>query len=444
MSLYSATFYTSDLDYLFSEKGYIECMLKVESALAEAQAIHGVIPDSAYHRIKEVCDRVDHIDIEKIKHGIASGGNAVIPLVKQISAYLNSIDPPAAQYVHLGATSQDIVDTATILLIKDYINWFGSQLSILLKLLYKLTSKHKNTVMIGRTLLQQARPITFGLKSGYWLDAIVRLYKKLEWIKPDLLKVQLGGAVGTTNLFISKKVRKSFSEILGLQDSLPWHTNRINIGEWAGYLGMINVHFGKMAKDISLLMQTEIAEVSEGAEPGKGSSSTMPHKRNPVSCALIIANASRTPHLVASLYSVMSQEHERSAGLWHAEWEPMLDLMRLTAGSLTHTISLIDKLEINKSRMQENLELTQGLIYSEEIVFALTPTLGKEKANELLKSASQKVLEQNRHLKIILEEEYAEQINGLDLHPLFDPFHSLGYHSEIIESILHHAEDLTY
>ena len=122
MSLYSATFYTSDLDYLFSEKGYIEGMLKVESALAEAQAIHGVIPDSAYHRIKEVCDRVDHIDIEKMKHGIASGGNAVIPLVKQISAYLNSIDPPAAQYVHLGATSQDIVDTATILLIKDYIN----------------------------------------------------------------------------------------------------------------------------------------------------------------------------------------------------------------------------------------------------------------------------------------------------------------------------------
>ena len=443
MSLYSATFYTSDLDYLFSDMRYIEFMLKAESALIEAQAVHGLVPVSASHQIQVVCDRIENIDVEKIKKEIKLSGNAAIPLVKQITDKVKQTDPEASKYVHLGATSQDIVDTATMLLIKEYIEWLNPQLGKLIELLIDLTAKHRNTIMVGRTLLQQARPITFGLKSANWLDGIVRLYEKLVIIKPVILKVQLGGAVGTTNSYIPGMVRKSYSKILGLHDSLPWHTNRLNLLEWVSYLGMINVHVGKIAKDVSLLMQSEIAELSEGYEQGKGGSSTMPHKRNPVTSLLIMANASRNPHLVASLFSVMSPEHERSAGLWHAEWEPLADLMRLTAGSIFNTISLLENLVIDKTRMEENLEISLGLIYSEEIAFALSATLGKEQANEILKSACQKGVEKKKHLRMILEEEFPEQTKGLDLNYLFDPSHSLGYYSEIIDAILLHAENVS-
>lgn len=442
MSLYSSTFYTSDLDSLFSDKQYIEFMLKAESALIEAQALHGLVPASAVHSIKAVCDRIENIDVEKIKREIELSGNPAQPLVKQIISIVKPIDPEAAKYVHLGATSQDIVDTATILLIKEYINWFQTQLGTLLTSLIEITLKHRNTVMMGRTLLQQARPITFGLKTAYWLDGIAPLYEKLNLIKSSVLRAQLGGAVGTTNSFIPLNVRKSFSEILGLHYSVPWHTNRLNLLEWVSFLGMINVQAGKIAKDVSLLMQTEIAELSERYEQGKGGSSTMPHKRNPVSSLLIMANTSRSPHLVASLFSVMSPEHERSAGHWHAEWEPLADLMKLTAGSIFNTLALLDKLEIDKSRMEENIEISLGLIYSEEIAFALTPTLGKEQANELLNSACQKGVEKKKHLRMILEAEYSEQIKGLDLNDLFNPFHSLGYYSEIIDEILLRAEKL--
>lgn len=442
MSLYRTTFYSSETTHLFSDPYFIVSMLKAESALAQAQAKNEVIPASAAKTISEVCGMIHRINLDQLIQEIPLGGNAAIPLVKQLTSAVKAADPDAAKYVHLGVTSQDIIDTASMLIIKEYITWLESKLKSIILVLIDLTQRHRHSLMTGRTLLQHAKPITFGLKTAYWLDSMCSLFKKINFIKPGLLKIQLGGAVGTGNHFIGKNIRKDFSEMLELQDSIPWHTNRSTITEWASYLGQLSGHLGKIAKDISLLMQTEVAEVFEGSASGKGGSSTMPHKRNPVTCTTILANASRTPHLVAALYACMIQEHERSAGMWHAEWEPMAELMQLTAGSLHQTLSLLQYLEVDTTKMIENLEITLGLIYSENIVLALSPAIGKEKAQDLLYAATQKVLNTKMHLKKILEQGYASNVKTLDLPSLFDPHQSLGNSSEIIDEILLNAREI--
>lgn len=434
MSLYSEYFYSKDINNLLSERQTIAQMLRFEGALALAQAENGIVPPQSAEIIDSCC-QVDFIDIDKLKSEIKLGGNAAIPLVKQLTRIVKNNDVEASKYVHLGATSQDVVDTATVLQMQEYWYWLNDKLVILQQLLTDLTQKHRETLMIGRTLLQQARPITFGLKTAGWLQSILRSKERLKSTQKRALVLQLVGAVGSGNANISKAVQLSLANILDLKPAFSWQSNRDTLVEAASVFALLNQSLGKMAKDISLLMQTEIGEVFEGAGEGKGGSSTMPHKRNPVTCAAIIANATRVPHLVASLFSAMPQEHERSAGLWHSEWEVLSEIMLLTAGSIERAIELIESLEVDKQRMLLNLELTKGLIYAENVSLAIATKIGKINAHELVEKACKSAISQQKHLKEVLEE---MNIDLPNLEALFKPENSIGNSLEMIDEILKH------
>lgn len=432
MSLYSELFYSQEVNEIFSDHNTIASMLQVEAALAEAQAFNGIISKESARIISRCCSP-EMIDISKLRKNIKLGGNAAIPLVQQLTKVVKNQDFEASKFVHLGATSQDIVDTATVLQIAQFLNWLDNKLLILKAELIKITEKHKKTVMVGRTLLQQARPITFGLKTSAWLEGVCRSIERIQESRNRLLVVQLSGAVGSQNKNLSAEVISSFAEILGLQNSFSWQSQRDNFNELASKLGIITGSLGKIARDISLLMQTEVGEVFEGAAEGKGGSSTMPHKRNPVTCAAILANSNRVPHLVGSMLSSMLQEHERSAGNWHAEWEVLTEIMLLSAGSLEKTIELIAGLEVDEKRMLENIEITQGLIFAENVSLALATKMGKIQAHELVEKACKSAISKNKHLKEVLIENQTEIEN---LEELFKPENSIGNSVEIVESIL--------
>jgi 3-carboxy-cis,cis-muconate cycloisomerase len=432
MSLYSHFFYAEEVIELLSEKQAISDMLRVESALAEAQATSGLLEPSLAEIISSCC-KVEKIDIELLKKEISLGGNAAIPLVKQLTKLVKIQNFEASKYVHFGATSQDIIDTATVLGIKSYTDWLEGKIKELIACLVSISQKHRNTPMVGRTLLQQAKPITFGLKTAGWLSALLESQEHLSQLKSRVLKIQLSGAVGAGNASITKKVQVSAAEILGLRATSSWQSLRGSLVEWSSFLGILSGNLGKIAKDISLLMQTEVAEVFEGAAEGKGGSSTMPHKRNPVGCAAILANANRVPALVSTMLSNMMQEHERSAGLWHAEWETLLDLMLLTGGSLVKTVDLIKNLEVDEKRMASNLELTKGLIYAENVSLSLAKKTGKMQAHETVEKACKLSIKTNRHLKEVIAEMDLEIEN---LEELFKAENSIGNSLEIIDAII--------
>ena len=435
MTLYHKTFYTDELTTLFSDSQFVTYMLLVEKVLAEAQAKCKIIPDEAASIIAHCC-QIQFIDLDKLIDEIHLGGNAAIPLVQQLTRGVKNQHFEASKYVHLGATSQDIVDTATVLMIKDYIQWLQGKLCILDSLLIGLTQKHRDTLMIGRTLLQHARPITFGLKTAVWLSSIAHTQARVLQCSPRVLKIQMFGAVGSGHQYLTNAVVDEMATSLGINADVPWQSNRDSIAEWASVLGILSGTLGKIAKDISIMMQTEVGEVQEGAKEGKGVSSSMPHKRNPISCALILANSARTPHLVASVLSSMTQENERSAGLWHAEWEVVAQLMALTAGSVSTSIEMIDYLEVNTDRMTTNLEFTKGLIYAEEITLALANKIGRIQAHDLVQKACMLAIKQDKHLKDVLWATHGDLMNTIPLDKLFNPIYSKGYGGEIIDAIL--------
>lgn len=432
MSLYSQYFYSEEVNELLSDKQSIAQMLRLEGVLAMVQAELGIIPADLAEIIVSCC-RTDFIDIEKLRADLITGGNVAIPLVKQLTRVVKNNNVEASKYVHLGATSQDIVDTATVLQIQELIIWLDERLDVLSQLLLGLTKKHRQTLMVGRTLLQQARPITFGLKTAMWLQSIERAKARIKSVEERVLVLQLNGAVGSGNAYLPKEVIQSVAEMLELNFAFSWQSQRDNMAEWASVLGILVGSLGKIAKDVSLMMQTEVGEVFEGAREGRGGSSTMPHKRNPVLCASILANANRVPHLVASILSAMSQEHERSAGLWHSEWEVMSEIMMLTGGTVERSIELLQGLEVDEKRMLANLELTRGLIYAENVSLALAPKMGKIQAHELIEKACKQAIAQQKHLKDILSEMSLDLPN---LEELFMPVHSIGNSLDIIDEIL--------
>lgn len=436
MSLYTHLFYSSDIQSVLADETTVAHMLRFEATLAQVQGQHKLIPAISAAIIADCC-QVNLVDLDRLKKEVSLSGNVAIPLVKQLTELVRERDQEAAKYVHLGATSQDVVDTATVLTIKNFLDWLLVKLPALEESLVKLTQRHRQTVMIGRTLLQQAKPIPFGLKTAYWLDGIGRSRQRILEVQKRVLMIQLAGAVGSRNASIPVEVHQDVATQLGLHPSNSWHTQRDNLAEFAAVLGILTGSLGKLAKDISLLMQTEVAEVLEGKAAGKGGSSTMPHKRNPVTSTAILANANRVPHLVATLLSAMTQEHERSPGLWHSEWEVLANIMQLTAGAVERSLELLDNLEVDEQRMRQNLELTNGLIYAETISLALAPKLGKAQAHELVEKACASAVSQQKHLREVLHDQH---VDLQDLDELFKPENSLGDSLDIIDSILTNHE----
>lgn len=432
IGLYQNCFYSEKYSYLIDPREKLSKMLRVEAALAKVQGQLGIIPPASAEWIVNCAD-IQLFDIQKIQNEIALGGNAAIPLVYQLARIVKNNDVEASKYVHLGATSQDIIDTATVLEIKEIILIYEELLDKLGDILAKNAKKYANTVMMGRTLLQQAKPISFGLVLSHYLESLMRMQERLVQLKERVLLLQLTGAVSSGNSFIPLELRKGLAHELGLKDSDGWHGMRDTIAEWAAFNGLIGGFCGKIAQDFALLMQTEIGELLEGAAANKGGSSTMPHKRNPVGSALILANSYRIPGLVSTVFTTMSGELERSVGKWHAEWESIDLIQQLSLGALEKTLDLVENMEVQEKRMRENIQLTKGLIFAENISLALSKTIGKLAAHELIEKLCKKVHKEQKTLKEILENQTIE-IDHLE--ELFDPIKAMGDPSSMIESVL--------
>lgn len=340
------------------DRAWLSAMLEVEAALARACALQGLIPQAAADAIAEACDPA-RFDIGGLGRRAASGGNPVIGLVEELRA---QVGQGASGYVHLGATSQDVLDTAAMLVVRRAAAPILADAVACADACAALAAEHTGTAMIGRTLLQPARPTTFGLKAAGWMTGIDEASGALGEVAERVPAVQLGGAAGTRDGFDSRggAVAAALAKELGLADPvLPWHANRVRPAAVAGALGLLAGALAKPARDVTLLAQGEVGEVGERDDPhdpGRGGSSAMAHKHNPVAAVSAVACALRVPGLVSTMHAAMLGEHERAAGAWHAEWETLSDLLRLTGSAAAWAREMLERLEVDAAAMGRNLE----------------------------------------------------------------------------------------
>ncbi|SSS47464.1 3-carboxy-cis,cis-muconate cycloisomerase [Acinetobacter baumannii] len=408
-----------------------------------------MIPQNAANTIAQVAEHaLDKFDFSALAVATGLAGNIAIPFVKQLTAIVKDIDEDASRYVHWGATSQDILDTACILQCRDALNIIEAQLQQCYSTALEQAKQYRHQVMIGRTWLQQALPITLGHKLARWASAFKRDLERIQAMKSRVLTAQLGGAVGSLASLQDQGslVVSAFAKQLNLTvPTSTWHGERDRIVEIASVLGMIVGNTGKMARDWSLMMQTEIAELFEPTAKGRGGSSTMPHKRNPVAAASVLAAANRVPALMSSIYQSMVQEHERSLGAWHAEWLAVPEIFQLCAGALTRTGEVLQGFEVNAKHMQQNLECTNGMIMAEAVMMALAPKIGRLNAHHLVEAACKTAVAQNQHLFDVVSQldEVKGQFSQEEIRNIFKPENYLGNIQQQIDAVLKEAQGET-
>jgi len=440
MALLDPLFGAAAMGEVFADASRLQRMLDFEASLARAEGRCGVIPAAAAVAIASKC-KANLIDADALAMATAAALNPAIPLVRQLTALVAKDDREAARFVHWGATSQDANDTGLVLQIRQAFDILEADLAALCRGLAQIAKEHRSTPIAGRSLMQHALPTTFGVKVAGWLDAMNRHRERFLETKARVLVLQFGGAVGTLAALQQKgwQVAEALAAELHLGlPTMPWHTQRDRVAEVATTLGLCTGTLGKMARDISLHMQTEIAEVFEPAGEGRGGSSTMPHKRNPVSAAVVLSAATRVPGLVSTMLSAMVQEDERGLGGWHAEWETLPEIFRLTAGALHQMATIVPYLKIDEGRMRRNLDATQGLIFAEAVALAIGKHIGKATAHTLIEAASQIARESGKHLREVLEQDRAatEHLTSAELGRLFAPENYLGVAEELVDRVI--------
>jgi 3-carboxy-cis,cis-muconate cycloisomerase len=415
-------------------------MLAFEAALARAEAAAGVIPPSAASPIGKACV-AESFDIAALAEAATRSGNLAIPLVKALTALVAKTDAEAARYVHWGATSQDVIDTAAMLTLRAGIDVLLADLDRAAKGFAALAQKHRDTAVVARTWLQHALPMPFGLKLAEYAAALHRSKLRLRRLRTETLALQFGGAAGTLAALGDKGL--AVSEALARELDLPlpeapWHTHRDRIAEAASMFAILTGTCGKIARDVSLMMQTDVGEAFEPAGAGRGGSSTMPHKRNPVAAASALGAAAMAPNLAATIFAAQVQDHERSAGPWHAEWPTLPTLMLVTSGALAATVDLAEGLEVDEARMRENLDATHGLIMAEAISFALAEKIGKSDAHHLVEGASKKAVAEKKHLRDVLsgDSKVTTHLDAKRLAELFEPMAYQGASQALIDRLL--------
>jgi 3-carboxy-cis,cis-muconate cycloisomerase len=440
MNLLDPLFRSQAVERVFSNRATLQGMLDFEAALARAEARAGFMPASAAPAIEAKC-RAELYDMTVLARAAASAGNLAIPLIKQLTLLVAQKEKDAARYVHWGATSQDAIDTGRLLQLRQALTLISSELDLFAAALGELAHKNRTTLVAARTWMQQALPTTFGLKAAGWLDAIDRHRTRLAETQARCLVVQFGGAVGTMaalgahGLDVATNLAKELQLPL---PELPWHSHRDRMAEIATTLGLCCGTLGKIARDISLHTQTEVGEVFEPSADGRGGSSTMPHKRNPVTCAVVLSAAARVPPLVSTMLAAMVQEQERGLGGWHAEWETLPDIVRLTAGALRHLTTSVSELEIDPERMRKNIDVTQGLIFAEAVAMALSEKMPRLDAHELVQQACKRAKDERRELRSVLAQDALVKTNLSDaeLDRLFTPANYLGVADQFIDRVL--------
>jgi 3-carboxy-cis,cis-muconate cycloisomerase len=384
---------TPALAEIFSDSSILQAMLDFEAALARAEAQTGVIPRSAADTITRLAraEAFDAAQFVQLAQQSLRAGTMSIPLVTALTDRVRSVDPESAKFVHWGATSQDVADTAMVLLLRRASAILAADHTRILEALRRLSDQHASTVMLGRTLLQPAPPITLGLKVAGWFGALKRGWARLQAAFEETMIAELGGASGTLASFGEHgiAVHAALAEELHLRNAdAPWHTHRDRLAALICACAIYTGSLAKMARDISLLMQGEVGEAAEPGADGRGGSSTMPHKRNPTGCALTLAAANRVPGLAASFLFGMAQEHERAAGGWQAEWATIARMIEDTGLALASMMEVAEGLTVDASRMRANIDATGGLIFAERAMMLLAPKMGRDAAHKLLEEAT--------------------------------------------------------
>jgi len=440
VSLLDPLFRDAGMQELFGDRARLQRMLDFEAALARAEARCGVIPASAAPAIAKACDAA-LFNAAELGAAAASAGNPAIPLIKALTQRVAAVDGEAAKWVHWGATSQDVMDTGLVLQLRDAFSLLNTRLNSLLTILATLARTHRHSIQPGRTWLQQAVPITFGYKVAVWLDAVDRCRSRVREILPRLGVLQFGGAAGTLASLEARglEVAQALGADLGLSvPAIPWHSSRDRIVEAGMVTALLAGTLGKIARDLALLGQTEVGEVFEPQAEGRGGSSTMPHKRNPVGSSIALAASTRVPGLVATLLVAQPQEYERGLGLWPAEWETLPEIFTLTAGSLAAMTQVLSGLEVDAARMSRNLDLSQGLLFAERVSFRLAQSLGKQAAHELVTRACQRAVASGQGLKATLaaDPDAMRVLGAKGLDDVFDPAQALGSAQAFIDRVL--------
>jgi 3-carboxy-cis,cis-muconate cycloisomerase len=419
---------------------YLQHMLDFEAALARAEAAAGVIPGSAAGPITKAC-RAEAFDLAALAEAATRSGNLAIPLVKALTAAVAKEDADAARYVHWGATSQDVIDTASMLTLRAAIDALLGDIDRAIAGFAGLARKHRDTPVVARTWLQHALPMPFGLKLAEYATALHRSRTRLRRLRSDGLALQFGGAAGTLAALGDKGL--PVAEKLALELALtlpdaPWHTHRDRIAEAASVFAILAGTCGKIARDVQLMMQTDVAEAFEPSGEGRGGSSTMPHKRNPVAAATALAAATMAPNLAATIFAAQVQDHERSAGPWHAEWPTLPILQLVTSGALAATVDIAEGLEVDAARMRVNLGATNGLIMAEAVTMALAEKIGKSEAHHLVEAAVKKAVADNKDLRDVLasDAKVTAHLSADRLTKLFEPMAYQGASQALIDRLL--------
>lgn len=426
-SLIFRDFYsTAEMHAIFDDRNLVQCWLDVEAALARAQAQLDIIPAAAAVDITNQA-RAEIVDWEALREGTVLVGYPILPLVRQLAAAAGE----AGRYVHWGATTQDIMDTANVLQLREAFAVILRDIRMLIETLSGLAREHRSTTMAGRTHGQHALPITFGFKIAVWIDELQRHQERFEQMRPRLLRCQFGGAAGTLASLHEDgwEVHQALASELDLVPAnIAWHSARDSFAEFVALCGLLTATLGKLAHEIATLQKNEYAEVEEPFEFGKGSSSTMPQKRNPILCEATIGIAQLVAQQVPTMLTAMRPEHERAMGEWHAEWDVIPHVCQLTGAALQHSLTVLGGLVVYPEAMRRNLALTNGQIVAEAVMMQLGRYVGRQQAHDLVYAACEQAIAEATSLHDVLST-YSEVLAVLPperLAELLDPTNYVG------------------
>ena len=435
--IFGNLFGTAAMRHVFSDETLIQRYLDVEAALARVQARLGIIPEHAAAEITAKA-KFEHFDFEQYKRGVERVSYPILPLVEGI---VSMCKDGLGEYSHWGATTQDIMDSALSLQIRDAIAIIEADLEAVAALLAKLAREHRDTPVAGRSHLQHALPVTFGYKAAVWLSGIERHRQRLKEIKPRATLAQFSGAAGTLASLGENglKVQEGLADELGLgRPEITWHVMRDNVAEVVSYLGLMTGTLGKIGTDVMLMMQTEVGEVFEPFKHGRGASSTMPQKRNPVSSELMVIAAKAMQQQVSTMLDGMLQDHERASGPWHLEWLTIPQAFILSASALSQARQTLDGLEVDSERMRRNLDLTNGMIVSEAVMMGLAPHMGRQVAHDVVYDACREAMGAGRTLYDVLIEmpNITKSLSNGEIASLCDPANYTGQAGEMVDRLL--------
>jgi 3-carboxy-cis,cis-muconate cycloisomerase len=434
---YKDMFGSARMHALFSDEARFQGWLDFEAGLARAQARLGIIPEAAAEEITAKA-KVEYIDIAAMKAEFDRVGFPILPIVHQLA---KAVSKETSRYVHWGSTTQDVTDTGMALQIRNGLDLLDVMLSDLEKVLATLAKRHRDTIMVGRTMQQQAAPVTFGYKVAIWLAEARRHRERLHAMRPRVLLGQVAGAVGT-NATLGKRglevLRATMKELGLVEPTISWHVSRDNWTEVTSLLAMVGATMAKIGLEIGLLMSTEVGEVGEPFITGRGASSTLPQKRNPITCQPLIAAGKMLREKAALAFDAMVQDHERATGPMHLEWSILPEAFVIAAGAIENALSILDGLAVDEKRMAANLGLLQGMVMSEAVMMGLAPHIGRNQAHDVVYEACAKCADSGKLLRDVLlaDQRISAKLSAAEIDAMLDPANYLGCAQEMVDQVL--------